>query len=322
MKVLLASDQRTDPTLLARHLAGRLEACTAELDVLTVIPGIEELGDQPEGNHGVIGIAEGAHDYHQACAHVATLAAQLHEHGFRHVRTHVEYGDPAEVILASSRTWHSQLLLIGAPRRRGLLTAFRLDGVTWRLLRWADCPVELIRPDAAQADPRSIILPLSAAALTRLPLAALQSLPWQDGDQLHLLCAMPPGFDETRAEASPAAALLALQQGRDACGRASSRLDAIRTELENLLPVRVKLTHEVVEGSLSEHTMRSARDLRPGLMVLNSSCLDEHSKRKHDEPPTALALSLPCSVLFLPDDVLAQRPRRSVGQARILKFAR
>ncbi len=188
MKLLLASDQTLDPALQASYLARRLGRQQAEIDVLTVIPGMEDGGDDAAASHGgVIGISEGAREYRQACAHVASLAAQLQQHGFRNVRTHVEYGDPAEVILASSRQWRSQLLLIGSPRRRGLLTAFRLDGITRRLLRWADCAVELIRPQLVPAQPDTVLLPLTIDSIRHLPLQQLQSLPGLDGCRLHLL---------------------------------------------------------------------------------------------------------------------------------------
>lgn len=322
MKVLLATNQRLDPALLARHLAGRFGRQNVEVDVLCVVPGFEELPDAADTTHGsVIGISEGARDYHQACAHVATLASQLQAHGVRQVRTHVEYGDAAEVILESCRQWRSQLLLIGAPRRGGLLTAFRLDGVTRRLLRWADCPVELIRPDGGRTNPRHCVLPLSAAALRRVPLNALQQLPWQDGDQLLLLCALPPGLDDSRVEASPAAALLALQQGRDAQARARNQLGALQATLEIKLPARVQIRQELLEGSLAEVTVRHARTQQPGLILLNPACLAERHPEPDPQPPTALALSLPGSVLLLPDEAQAA-PAPRATQARILKFAR
>lgn len=323
MKVLLASNARLDPALLASHLAGRFGRQAVEVDVLTVVPGIDAPADDAATGHGrIIGITEGPRDFHQACAHVATLAMQLQAQGLHKVRTHVEYGDPAEVILAASRRWHSQLLLIGAPRRGGLLTAFRLDGVTRRLLRWADCPLELMRPDAGQSDLRRCVLPLAAAALLHVPLQTLQKLPWQDGDQLHLLCALPPGLDESRMEASPAAALLALQQGRDAAARARSRLAALQESLQESLPARVQLSHELGEGSLSALTVRHARARQPGLVLLHAACLTERQPEPDPQPPTALALSLPGSVLLLQDENLSTLPQRGATQARLLKFAR
>jgi nucleotide-binding universal stress UspA family protein len=321
MKFLLASDQRHDPALLASHLAGQIGAQAAEVDVLTVIPGVEDLPDSDSATQGsVIGISEGAGEYREACAHVATIASQLKQYGIKQVRTHVEYGDPAEVILASSRLWRSQLLLVGAPRRRGLITGFRLDGVTRRLLRWADCPVALIRPDVGSTDSRELLLPLNMSSLRHFPLQQLKLLPWQEGARLHLLGVLPPSMDESRAEASPAAALLALQQGRDAMGRAEARLAALRTDLEARLPCKVAVSFDIEEGSLAELVMHRARQHTPGLIVLSAACLENQGN--DGLAPAALALSLPGSVLFLQNTNSDALPEGSQGQARILKLAR
>lgn len=324
MKILLASDQRTDPSLLASYLAGRLRGRPADIDVLTVISGSEELeADATNGGSNIIGISESGRDYRQACAHVATLASELQRAGLRAVRTHVEYGDPADVILASSRQWRSDLLLIGTPRRRGLLTAFRLEGVTRRLLRWSDCPVELLRPDTQAMLDDVQLLPLPVDAAAQLPLQRLQSLPWHQGSRLHLLGVLPPGLDESRVEANPAATLLALQHARDAHTRAAAVLANLQTQLSALLPQGVQLTCDLAEGSLRELVVQRVEQLQPNLLLLSHTCFDGGgSPLFHSLSPTALALSVQCPVLSLQDRDAAPLPQRRTDTARILKLAR
>lgn len=326
MKFLLACDQRSDPTLLAAYLASRLNGRNGDIDVdiLTVIAGVEEASDDTDVNGNVIGISETSRDYRSACAFVATIAQELKQLGLKSVRTHVEYGDPADVILSSSRLWRSDLLLVGAPRRAGLLTAFRLEGVTRRLLRWSDCPVELLRPEAQAARDDLLLLPLPVDAAGRLPVPRLLGLPWRNGSRLHLVGVLPEPLDESLAEASPAAMLLALQNARDASTRAEAVMAGLQAQLAAVLPEGVHITHEVAEGQLHEVTVHRAGELKPSLLVL-SQCSFEHAGASplHAMSPAALALCVSASVLLLQDgDAAAGLPRRKADTARILKLAR
>lgn len=325
MKILLAVDASSNPVAVGNYLLQRLGPRPVNIEVLTVIPGIEEQDDDyPVRHESIISIAEGAQEYQRGCALVAAVAAQLQACGFASVRTHVEYGDPAEVLLGSSRQWRCDLVLIGAPRRKGVLTALQLDGVTRRLLRWCDSPVELMRPFTAESAHRSTVLvPLPIEAMKRFPLHALQALPWCHGSRLHLLGVQPESVDASLAEASPAALLLALQHTRDAGAKALAALAACARELETAGQGRLTVTHDMVEGSLREACGVAFQALQPQLVVLGAACFDQNTKALFGAlSPATLALSAPCSVLMLQDEPTTAPALRRQETAHILKLAR
>lgn len=325
MKLLLAVDNNSDPAALGNYLLHRLGPRAVDIEVMTVIPGIEEALDEYPAQHvSTITITEGALEYQRACALVAAVAAQLQASGFNAVRTHVEYGDPAEVLLASSRQWRCDLVLASAPRRKGVLTALQLDGVIRRLLRWCDCPVELMRPFSADSIQRStVLMPVPVDAVPRFPLHALQALPWWHGSRLHLLGIQPESIDASLSEASPAAFLLALQHTRDAGAKVQAMLASCGKELEAACKGRLAVTMGMEEGSLRQVTAAAMQALQPQLVILSSACFDQNSKALFGVlSPAALALSAPCSVLMLQDDPVTVPALRRQATAHILKLAR
>ena len=319
MKVLLACKGNEDPARLAAYLVGRFDGSQIDIDVLSVIPGIEpQFVEEP-----VRLIAERGREYRQACAHLAALAQELAVVRPRSVRTHVEYGDPADVILAASRRWRSELLLAGAPRRRGLLTAFRIEGVTRRLLRWADCPLELLRADSRPAADEIVLLPLPLDAALRPPLPRLAGLPWRRGSRIHLLGILPAALGQEHAELSPAAVLLSLQHARDARTRASSLLADLRDQLAVQLLPGLEFTLELAEGEPRHIIVQRSRALQPGLLVLGHYCFGLNDASPFRSlPPAALTLSVDCPVLLLQDGNGSTLTNRKPDTARILKLAR
>jgi nucleotide-binding universal stress UspA family protein len=325
MKLLLAVDNNSDPVALGNYLLHRLGPRPVDIEVMTVIPGIEEAVDEyPAQPTSTITITEGAQEYQRACALVAAVAAQLQASGFNAVRTHVEYGDPAEVLLASSRQWRCDLVLVSAPRRKGVLTALQLDGVIRRLLRWCDCPVELMRPFSADSIQRStVLMPVPVDTIKRVPLHALQALPWLHGSRLHLLGIQPESIDFNLCEANPAALLLALQHARDAKAKAQAMLATCGKDLEAACHGRLAVTHAMEEGSLRQVTAAAMQDLQPQLVIFSSACFEQNSKALFGVlSPAALALSAPCSVLMLQEDPAATPSLRRQDTAHILKLAR
>jgi nucleotide-binding universal stress UspA family protein len=305
MKILLAVNETNDAVSTSHYLEQRFGRNQVEVDVLTVIQGSELLNNFDDGSpEGSVEAKQHAIAYDQACALVANVAGELRKSfGIKAVRTHVEYGDPAEVILATSRRWHSSLLLIGAPARRGLLTALRVEGVTRRLLKWADCPVEMLRtPSPAGSYAKKILVPIPVARPDSFILPPLAMLPWQPGSHLHVLGIMPETFDSNQIEANPAATLLAVQTSRDAWAKAKSRLARLCGELAAQLPEGVKLGHQLAEGTLREATVATSQEMDADLVVLGRNWLDSGNSRFAGLSPAALALSVSCSVLMLQDD--------------------
>jgi len=325
MRILLAADHQSDPVALGNYLLHRIGGRPADIEVITVIPGIEEpFAEKDEQRQPIITIGEGSSTYQRSCALVAAVAAQLQASGFASVRTHVEYGDPAEVLLESSRQWRCDLVLISAPRGKGRLTVLQLDGVTRRLLHWSDSPVELMRPFTGDSVRRNtILMPVPLHAMKRFPLHALQALPWWHGSRLHLLGIQPESIDTSRAEASPAALLLALQHARDAGAKAQATLAACAKELNAGCDGKLQVTHAMVEGNLHQASAAAIQSLQPQVLVLSQGCFDQNPKALFGGlTPAALALSTPCSVLLLQDDPAAATTLRRRDSAAILKLAR
>jgi nucleotide-binding universal stress UspA family protein len=325
MRILLAVDHQSDPVALGNYLLHRIGGRPADIEVITVIPGIQEpFTDKDEPRRPIISIGESSSGYRQRCALVAAIAAQLQASGFASVRTHVEYGEPAEVLLESSRQWRCELVLLSAPRGKGRLTALQLDGVTRRLLNWSDSPVELMRPFTGDSVRRNtVLMPVPLHAIKRFPLHALQALPWWHGSRLHLLGIQPESIDTSRAEANPAALLLALQHARDAGAKAKTTLAACAKELDAACDGKLQITHGMVEGNLHQASAAAIRSLQPQVLVLSQACFDQNPKALFGGlTPAALALSAPCSVLLLQDDPGAATTMRRRDPAPILKLAR
>lgn len=325
MRILLAVDQQSDPVALGNYLLHRIGPRPTDIEVITVIPGVEEpFTEKDEQCQPIVSIAEGSTDYRRSCALVAAVAAQLQASGFASVRTHVEYGDPAEVLLDSSRQWRCDLVLLSAPRGKGRRTALQLDGVTRRLLHWSDSPVELMRPFTGDSVRRNtVLIPVPMHEIKRFPLHALQALPWWHGSRLHLLGIQPDSIDESRTEANPAALLLALQHARDAGAKARATLAACAKELDALCNGKLQVTHALVEGNLHQASTAALRLLQPQILVLSQACFNPNPKALFSSlSPAALALSTPCSVLLLQDDAAAASAVRRRDTAPILKLAR
>ncbi len=325
MRILLAADQQCDPVALGNYLLHRIGKRPADIEVITVIPGVElSFTKKDEQRRPIISISEGSTDYQRGCALVAAIAAQLQASGFASVRTHVEYGDPAEILLESSRQWRCDLVLISAPRGKGRLTAVQLDGVTRRLLHWSESPVELMRAFTGDSMRRNtVLMPVPLHAIKRFPLHALQALPWWHGSRLHLLGIQPESIDASRTEANPAALLLALQHARDAGAKAKTTLAACAKELDTACNGKLRITHGMVEGNLHQASAAAIRSLQPQVLVLSQACFDQNPKTLFSGlTPAALALSAPCSVLLLQDDPAAATPVRTRDSAPILKLAR
>jgi len=325
MKILLAVNETNDPVTTSTYLEKRFGRNQVEVDVLTVIQGSELLNAFEDGSpEGSIEAKQHALAYDHACALVANVAAELRKrYGIKAVRTHVEYGDPAEVILTTSRRWHSSLLLIGAPARRGLLTALRVEGVTRRLLKWADCPVEMLRaqfPTDSRA--QKILVPIPLVKPESFILPPLSTLPWQPGTHLHMLGVMPETFDSNQTEANPAVMLLAVQTGRDAWAKAKSRLARLCGELAAQLPEGVKLGHQLAEGTLREATVATSQEMGADLVVLGRNWLDSGNSRFAGLSPAALALSVSCSVLMLQDDPAIAGEQAGKAAANFASLAR
>jgi len=301
MKILLAVTDKNDPRAMGAYLARRFAGKEVEFDVLTVLNASAETADEnfiqddmldSSGMHGT---------YHQlGSTLVEVFASELQARlGTAMLRTHVEYGDAADVILACCDRWHSDLVLIEAPHRKGLLTAFRIDGVTRRIFAKARCPVELLRTNDTLATARfNVLIPVALEQLRYFPFAQLESLPWTQGCCIHLVGVIPPAFDESLVEASAAAVVKALQECSHYRLRALERLQKYAQELSRVLGEGIQIEHQVLEGSPRDVTGECASRLQASLIILADS--GDATRDTHSTPsPVAIAMSTFAPVLLL-----------------------
>jgi len=302
MKVLLAINELTDLQGAARYCARRFADRDTEIDVLTVLTRDTSGGDAGVTHSNVAELPNHGRRFEEADAMVAALVTELQEQqGFSAVCGHVRFGEPAEAILAARERFHSSLILIEAPQRQGLLTAFRLDGVTRRLLGRAKCPVELVRPDAlADSQPLKVLVSVGMDQLDQFPFERLTTLSLAADSQLSLVGVIPPAVPEHNLEIGAAAAVRALQAASHKRILAEARLDKVCEALVQALPAGVSVDCQVLEGSTREVTVDAARRAQASLLVIASASSDGALRGLFSTlSPAAIAMSADCSVLLL-----------------------
>lgn len=299
MKILLAVNPGNDLPGVVNYLRRRFGGTTIDLDILTVL--------QPEGlgrweSTPLVPNTKTEMDNHdRACSLVADYAQKITRHcETGNVRTYVEYGDAAEVILDFGRQQSSDVLVIGTPARKGLLTAFRMDGITRRLLKWSDCPVELCKPRGDDGEVFRILVPLYIGAAENFTLPDLAGHCWPAKSHLHFLGIMASAIDTGSCEANGASVLLRLQEGRDAQGRARARLSCLDRAVTRQLPGDVRASHDIAEGDPRDLAVRFTHKLRPDLVVLTPGWEGDTVPSPFSAlAPVSLALSTPSSLLHL-----------------------
>lgn len=286
MRVLLAVNQQTDPLLLSACVAERFYKANVKIDVVTVLaPGLRSRG-------------RGASPRTSAEI-VALTASELRDkHGFDSVRKYVESGDTVEALVTASTRLRSGLIVIEA-RQSGMLTAFRLDGVTRRLLRRSQCPVELLRPRQARAKERfNVLLPLSLDQIDSYPWSSLQALPWAPGSRLLLMGVVPPAVDAGCIEANAAAVLRSLKESDDARAAGMQRLAALRDHLASRMGRDIRVDFQIAEGNTRDVAVEYAHRTDAALIVLGCAATDGAFRGLLSTlSPATIALSAPCSVL-------------------------
>ena len=319
MKVLLAINEYNDPVETARYLADRFGKSKLELHLLSVI-------DQPE----LVEIAEGCKpqlemDLQRQAEHQQQISSMLDDYikqlrftiKPRTLSAHIKHGDPAEVVLNFARQLQADLLLLGAPRRQGLLTSFRLESVSRRALRWANCPVEIFRL-GNKVKRQRILVPLHIRPDGDFILPELRHLSFSANSEVLLLGIMPPVFEENCTETNPASLLLKIQETRDLLGYTKSRLAEVRTILAKELPESISLQQLLIKGDPITELKKTACQLRPSLVVLDTQWGNQKSHLFSNFTPISLAMLANCSVISLGS---RQNPVRSLQLISVSKWA-
>ncbi|MGA0936291.1 MAG: universal stress protein [Pseudohongiellaceae bacterium] len=322
MKVLLAVHSGNDVTSIVQYLRKRFAGTEFDLDVLTVL----QAGSNVLGQLGRLSPDTDAEmrSYNAACDMVSNYARQIGQQcQVGKMRTHVEYGEPAEVILGFSRRSNTSLLLLGAPVRSGMLTAFRIDGITRRLLKWADCPVEVCKPLVDDATEFRVLVPLALTAGKNNTHPDISAYRWPGKCHVHLLGIVQPGIDETCFEANGAAVLLKMMESHDAQAKAKAQLQKHSQELALRLPPEAKTSHEIIEGDPRDVTAVAARELSPDLVVLTQGWEGDSVPNPFSSlAPVSLMLSAPCSVMRVDDRTPQVDDLMTIGQSASLSHSR
>lgn len=294
MRVLLTVHRESDAQSLALAVAARFGSAPVGIDVLTVIPH----------RRRKLRLRRPAPSDSSSGAHIPTeLVARLRdEYGLRDVRKHVEYGDVVESIIATTTRLRSRIVLLEAPRQPGLLTAFRLDGVTRQLFQRARCPVELVRhqADLGQAPHDNVLVPMGLDEIESFTPEHFRGLPWNEGVRLHFLGVMPPAVSPTFVEANPITVLRTLRDTESARARTRQGLAQLCAVLTKAFGHTKNVDFGLVEASTHDVAVECTRRTKAGLIVLSSTGNDGGFRgRSSTLSPAAIALASPCSVMLL-----------------------
>ena len=306
MKLLIAVTQQMNIGYTVEYLGRRFSGNSLEIDLVHVLkPGhLFRLRQDGDGSED-----EPSRELDLCHAMLSVYAARIRALlSPRKVRTHILRGDPPGKILELARERGSDLILMGAPDREGLLSGFRLDAVTRRVLRWASCPVELIRPTSRDML-RRVLIPVSLKdGVPDTGLPELQHANWAPGTHLHLLGIRPAVVDSSRCEASAAAVLLKLQDEVDASPSLRAWFEGVCDSLRSTIPEDVKVSYELTEGPLRETITESVQRLDPDLVILDQSlCRTRRSGVFSSLDAMSLVMALPCSVSQWQDSTSGHR---------------
>lgn len=321
MRVLLAVSETCDPLATSDYLAARFDGAAIEVDVLSVVPH----QTNPPGPSGR-GAGGGA-PRSTANGLVTDIVKRLDQHhGFRRVRAHVRYGAAADTIVAASERWRSTSVLIGAPRQRGLLTAFGIDSVARAVSARTHCPVELLRPSSIDAKGGNRVLAvLDVAQLDEFPFdqLQLQTSSWSAGSLLRILGVLPPAIKNSRVDGNPAAILRAMNESAEGRSWAAARLDTVCHTLAETFGPRVTLDYRLVEGSTRDVALENAERLGASLLVLGSAATDGALRGLFSSlSPAAITMAAPCSVLLLRSGVPSREPAEVAQGSGLAPFPR
>lgn len=301
MKVLLAVNNSNNPIETARYLADRFGKSPIELHLLSVISGQEIISKTMVNNSDHEAKLE-----KQALCHreTSTMLADFARHirftgKVKSISTYVEYGDPAEVMLSMCRQLQVDIVLLGAPKKHGFLTAFRLDGVTRRVMRWTECTVEMFRCCNSENVQQRILVPLRIEPGRQLTLPPIQHLALGTNCDIRLLGILPQVFEDNQVEANPAAMLIRIQETRDRWGFARSKLEELGKQLAGELPESTRVSQLLLQGNPVEVLAQSARELTPTHVVLDEKWVARKGHIFPDLSPMTVIMSMNCSVISL-----------------------
>jgi nucleotide-binding universal stress UspA family protein len=284
MRILLAVGEKNDPAAFSGYLAGRFDGAAVEVDVLSVVE------ERTTAKRATVG------------ASVASELSEIHE--FRRVRLHTRTGSAVEEIVAASEQWRSALVLLGAPRPRGLLTAFGSGSVARDVAARARCAVELVRAPGSTVGGHGnrVLAVVDVERLDEFPFEELQfqSSPWKGAGALRVVGVARGVLEPSAAEASPAAMLRSLERGEQDRAWAEARLGRVCRALAEIWGGRVAVDYRFVEGKTRDVALASAAQFRASLLVLDTPATDGALRGWFSRlSPAALTMAAPCSVLLL-----------------------
>jgi hypothetical protein len=306
MKALLAVGENSHPRAVSDYLAARFDGTCTEVDVLNVVY-------RPRSPVDRLHIAgRAAAELRAASELVHEVAKRLADHGFRLVRTHVQHGVVADVILAASERWDSTSLLIGAPRDPDLLTTLGYDSVAHAVATRSRRPVEMLRTASIDSNDRNrVLIVTSAERLDDFPFEQVQqqSGAWKGRSLLRILATLPPA-NVARVFGRVAGMRPRLEEDLERRSTATARLSAVCRTLMEGAPDRIEADHRLVEGSTRQVALGSAKRLAPSLLVVDEPAGDNPLRRLLGSlSRAAVPLAAPCSVLLLRSGV----PNRAIA---------
>lgn len=262
MKILLAVSTDSDPIAVSRYIGSRFKHRNIYIDILTVLP-------RGRSTAAVGGLQNLKKRANQVVDKISTLLRENYQ--ITGVFGHIEYGDPSQLILSLSKRWRSSLILIEAPKRQGMLTAIRRNGVSHQLFDKAGCSLEFVRSESKQENkPFKVLIPLNENTIDRFDIRKLTEMLWVSNSQIRLAAVMPDPYDSSRIEASPAALL---KESRELARRKAvveGKLSALCNQLTEALNHPPDIDFQICKGNFYQTISQVAERFDPALIVIQS----------------------------------------------------
>lgn len=236
------------------------------------------------------------------------------------VSTEIVQGDPKAQIIEATKTFSSDLVVMGTRGRKGL--ELLLGSVSQGVLMQSTCPVLIakVNSDVSQSVIRegfkSVVVAIDNSLFSRAAVDWMTKVSWGQNTTFKLVAAIQPLAELFAGEVNPSLIKGLTAEQAALFGSAKDELRRMSMKLANALGDRSRITTEVGEGDPREFILRSAAAVSADLIVVGSHGKTGLTKLLLGSVSQAVALHASCSVVVIKGLVSKGQssPLRHTGQ--------